>query len=491
MRTLNAQLGGVFFSAVFLMAVVAAPVQSMAAGPGAWQLLSRLQVNPPGIQAFVETFFSHNQLKLDPEGDLVVGFSAVRDTKRAKDTDVFVSRFVRSEDRWNPPVPIAKTTDLERSPTIWIDGKSGAIHAAWVGNKRQKSGGSRSDLRVGYRRSEDGGATWVPSRYFPVGTALARRPQLMGGGQGRLHLVISNGYPNGQERIHLFQSDDGGKDWRSVDVNFPEGEKRRDTGSPRLAVGPDNRAYLIWADPTVGRRAVVFSRTTGEFTWSPPVRVNDDASMNCMELRLAVHGDSVYVAWQVVNGDRTALYFDHSPDGGATWNQDQVIFDRKALSVQASLQSFDTGLLAGWVESQTQMGRTNRQLSYRLYSPASGWTAPEGEKDSLAGDHGTGRFYYGFDLLPWKKGCLVAYSKGEIGLSPEIYLAWSGDLNTGFSELMKISAPKKGFEHLYPRLIRSGENEVAVVYNRRKVRRSPFEPRVILGDVLVARIGIP
>lgn len=491
MRTSNAQLGGVFFSAVFLMAVIAAPVQSMAADPGEWQLLSRLQVNPPGIQAFVETFFSHNQLKLDPGRDLVVGFSAVRDTNRAKDTDVFVSRFVRSEDRWNPPVPIAKTTDLERSPTIWVDGKSGAIHAAWVGNKRQKSGGSRSELRVGYRRSEDGGATWAPPRYFPVGTALARRPQLMGGGQGRLHLVISNGYPNGQERIHLFQSADGGQDWRPVDVNFPEGEKRRDTGSPQLAAGPGNRACLAWADPTVGRGAVVFSRTSGEFTWSPPVRVNDDASMNCMEPRLAVHGDSVYVAWHVVDGDRTTLYFDHSPDGGATWNEDQVIFDRKALSVRASLQPFDSGLLAGWVESQTQMGRTNRQLSYRLYSPASGWTAPQGEKDSLAGDHGTGRFYYGFDLLPWQGGCLVTYSKGVIGVSPEIYLAWSGDLKSGFSEIVKISDPKKGFEHLYPRLVRSGENEVAVVYNRRKVRRSPFEPRVILGDVLVARIGVP
>ena len=137
------------------------------------------------------------------------------------------------------------------------------------------------------------------------------------------------------------------------------------------------------------------------------------------------------------------------------------------------------------------LARTNRRLSYRLFTPAKGWRAPEGERDSLAGDHGSGRFYYGFDLLPWKGGCLVAYSKGALGLSPEIYLAWSEDLKSGFMELIKISEPKKGFEHLYPRLARSGENEVAVVYNRRKIRRSPMQPRVILGDVLVARIGIP
>ena len=491
MLTPNGQRGRKFFSTAILLAAVATVAQSMAADPREWRLLSRSQVNPPGVQAFVETFFSHNQLKADPEGDLVLGFAAVRDANKAKDTDVFMSRFVRSQDAWTQPVPVAETEELERSPAIRIDGKTGAIHAAWAGNKRQKPGGPRSELRIGYRRSDDEGATWTPTRYFAVGTALARRPQLTGDGQGHLYLVVSNGYPGGQERIHLFQSSDGGKDWRPVDVNFPEGEKRRDTGSPQLEVGPDNRAYLVWADPTMGRRAVVFSRATGEFTWSPPVRVNDDASMNCMAPRLAVRGDSVYVAWHVVDGDRTTLYFDHSPDGGATWNQDQVIFDRKALSVQASLQPFDSKLLAGWVETQTQTGRTNLQLSYRLYSPAGGWTAPTGERDSLAGDHGTARFYYGFDLLPWEQGCLVAYSKGALGLSPEIYLAWSADLNAGFSELMKISAPKKGFEHLYPRLVRSGENEIAVVYNRRKVRRSPFEPRVILGDVLVARIGMP
>ncbi len=491
MHTQSRQLVRNFFSVVVLLAHVAASAQGVTANPQEWRLLSRGQVNPPGVQAFVETFFSYNQLNAVPDGDLLLGFSAVRNTNPKKDTDVFVSRFVRSEDRWNPPVPIAGSTDLERSPTMWIDVRSGVVHSAWVGNERKKSKGERSELRVGYRRSEDGGATWKPARQFPVGTALARRPQLVGDGHGGFHLTISNGYPSKQERIHLFHSVDEGGTWRPVDVNFPEDQKRGNTISPQLAVKPAGGACIVWLDPTAGRRAVVFSMTNAESVWSAPVRVNDDPAMSCLKPRLAIQGDSVYAAWHVVTGDRTTLYFDHSPDGGATWNEDQVIFDRKALSVQASLQTFDGGLLAGWVESETQMGRTNRNLSYRLYSPATGWTAPKGESDSLAGDHGPGRFYYGFDLLPWKQGCLVAYSKGALGLSPEIYLAWSRDLNAGFSELMKISAPKKGFEHLYPRLIRSGDNEVAVVYNRRKIRRSPLEPRVILGDVLVARIGIP
>ena len=491
MPTLNGHPARILSGAVFFLLIAVADGQSLAAGPGEWRLLSRLQVNPPEIQAFVETSFSYNQLKADPGGDLFLGFTAVRNTNPNKDTDVFVSRFVRSEDRWGSPAPIAESSALERSPAVWVDGQSGVVHCSWVGNERRKPGKQRSELRIGYRRSEDGGASWTSPRQFAVGTALTRRPQLMGDGRGNLYLAISNGYPGERERIHLFQSNGGGGNWRPVDVNIPEDKKRGVAGSPRLAVRPGVGACLVWVDRTSGRRAVVFSRSTGDFTWSAPIRVNDDPSMSCLEPRLAVREDSIHVAWHVVKGDRTTLYFDYSPDSGATWNEDQVIFDRKALSVQSALQTFADSLLAGWFESKTQMGRTDRRISYRLYSPENGWTAPEGERDSLVGDHGPGRFYYGFDLLPWKDGCLVAYSKGAIGESPDIYLGWSRDLESGFSEIMKISEPKKGFEHLYPRLVRSGENEVAVVYNRRKIRRLPMEPRVILGDVLVARIGIP
>ena len=474
--------------AASMCAAVSVGMHGLAADPGDWQLLSRVQINPAGVRSFVETAFTYNQLKAVPGQNLLLGFSAVPENRT--DTDVFVSRFVRSEDRWTPPAPVAETRELERSPELWIDGQSGAVHIAWVANERQR-GRRRNELRVGYRWSGDGGVTWSSPQYFPVGTALARRPQLAGDGQGNLYLVISNGYAGKGERIQLFQSADGGENWRSVDVNFPEGERRGRTGSPQLAVGPRGQASLVWLDQTVGARAVVFSRTTGEYIWSQPVRINDDPAMNCTEPRLVMRGESIYVAWRVVVGSRTKLYFDHSRDRGASWNSDQVIFDRPARSVQASLQPVDGGLLTGWFELQKHRGRYIRRLAYRHYGSEQGWMVPQGENDSLAGGHGAGRFYYGFDLLPWRGGCLVAYSKGIVGVSSEIYLGWSRDLDSGFSELLKISEPKKDFEHLYPRLVRSGENEVAVVYNRRKVRRSPMEPSVTLGDVLVARIGIP
>ena len=186
MFTLNGQLGQIFFSAVILLAVVAAPVQSVVAAPAEWRQLSRLQVNPPGIQAFVETAFSYNQLKAVPGGDLFLGFTAVRDANPNKDTDVYVSRYVRSEDRWGSPAAIAESPALERSPAVWVDGRSGVIHFSWVGNERRKQRKQRSELRVGYRRSEDGGTSWTPPRQFARGDGPGPAPPFDGRRTGQL-----------------------------------------------------------------------------------------------------------------------------------------------------------------------------------------------------------------------------------------------------------------------------------------------------------------
>ena len=61
-------------SAAFLLTAAASGIQSLAADPDEWRLLSRVQINPPGVRSFVETFFNYNQLKSIPGGDLGAWF---------------------------------------------------------------------------------------------------------------------------------------------------------------------------------------------------------------------------------------------------------------------------------------------------------------------------------------------------------------------------------------------------------------------------------
>ena len=105
--------------------------------------------------------------------------------------------------------------------------------------------------------------------------------------------------------------------------------------------------------------------------------------MNCTEPRLALQGDSIYVVWRSVVGSQTKLYFDYSRDGGANWNSDQVIFDRPARSVQASLEPLATGF---WPVGSKRGGTGDRLTGgspivssrLRLFSPVKDWTVPEG-----------------------------------------------------------------------------------------------------------------
>ena len=300
--------------------------------------------------------------------------------------------------------------------------------------------------------------------------------------------------PMGKSASICFRATMVGGKWQPVDVNFPEGT--RNAGTPDHPGWPSDRTTApAWFGSTrqLGRRAVVFSRTTGEFTWS--------AARPCQrrpfhELSGApVGGAGRFDLCRLARGEGRS---DHSllrPFPGRRWRYLELRpgdfrAKRRSRSRPPSNLSPTVSSPAG-SNRRCKLAGPISGSPIASYSPANGWTAPKGERDSLAGDHESGRFYFGFDLMPWRGGCLVVYSKGAIGVSPEIVLAWSEDLKSGFMEFKKISEPKKGFEHLYPRLVRSGENEVAVVYNRRKIRRSPMEPRVILGDVLVARIGIP
>ena len=87
-RVLERRLSGVILFAL----ITANGVVSRAADPGEWRLLSRVRINPPDVRAFIEPSFSYNQLKAEPGGNLVLGFTAAATQRNEQDTDVFMSR---------------------------------------------------------------------------------------------------------------------------------------------------------------------------------------------------------------------------------------------------------------------------------------------------------------------------------------------------------------------------------------------------------------
>ena len=446
-------------------------------------LVEHHQVNSSHVQAFIETFFSHNQLVADTSGNLCVGFSGI--SKGQKDTDVFFSRFVRAEKRWTPSLPISSTTDLDRAVTLWIDSKSNVLHYAWVRHRENKT---QRQISLSYRRSQDGGITWSPEHEFPVGITAKRRPELGGDGSGNLYLFTSNSWTGEQERIHLFQSGDGGQNWAALDVNYGD-SKKGGTSDPQLAIGGEGEAYLVWLDPTPGGRAVVLSHTRDGKTWSAPIPLNDDLKRNFADPRVVAYGDVVYVTWLERRGRTTALYFDYSEDGGESWHEDQVIFDKPVTAVVTSTKLLDGALLIGWSEFRERFRETGERLQYRVYTSGKGWSSP-GKRASLFANTEQPGQYFGFDILPWgERESVLAYSKVLPSGQPQIFLAWSSDPDLGFSTVTTVSDPKRHIEGLSPRLVAVTNKEIAVLYNERQAPLLPQQTG-LLGDLVVARIRI-
>ncbi len=93
-----------------------------------------------------------------------------------------------------------------------------------------------------------------------------------------------------------------------------------DACNPALAIGADNKLYVVWQDDRRGNWDV-YVRTSGDgIAWSDKVRVTDSTS-NHIRPTIVVDGQSpsrVYVAWQEDGAGHQDIYVATSTDGFAT-----------------------------------------------------------------------------------------------------------------------------------------------------------------------------
>jgi BNR repeat-like domain len=160
-------------------------------------------------------------------------------------------RFAHSADggvSWSDPVlvdPNAPSGSAQQNPTLVAD--ASAVYVAWMDTRR-------GDLDIFFSRSLDRGATWEPSvlvtSSFSAGS-WEMHPSLGVDSAGKLYLAFTQG---NVYDIHLARSSDGGRSWTTTRVDGSSGRYVANL-NPALAVNPDGRVAVVWADSRRSRRA--------------------------------------------------------------------------------------------------------------------------------------------------------------------------------------------------------------------------------------------
>jgi hypothetical protein len=197
------------------------------------------------------------------------------------------------------------------------------------------------------RRSEDFGKSWAPTQRLNTVTQ-SFLPAIDVGQDGTV-VVAYNDERNIERDIYANRSTDAGRTWLPQDVRVDRGA-RQESDAPTVAVGAGGRAYVAWEQrphrTAQDKRALVQVASSADQgqTWDEPHRVSPaDQPASPMWPAIVESKGILTAAWTGgVTGDTTQswLWLATSTDHGTTWSTPQVVFEG---SIQVFFQLLATG----------------------------------------------------------------------------------------------------------------------------------------------------
>jgi hypothetical protein len=101
---------------------------------------------------------------------------------------------------------------------------------------------------------------WSPSQRITWNAGSSIRPDIAVGSSGQLHVVWADFTPGNLE-IYYKKSTDGGYSWMpSQRITWNSG----DSAEPALAVDSSGNVHVVWFDDTPGNREIFYKKSTDE-----------------------------------------------------------------------------------------------------------------------------------------------------------------------------------------------------------------------------------
>ncbi len=202
--------------------------------------------------------------------------------------------------------------ELQTEPRIAM-GPDGSAHVVWYGK------GDSAKYGIWY--STNAGGSWLdkPERLSTHSEELQTEPRIAVGPDGRAHVVWHGPDASGGDD-RIWYSSDAGKSWLDEPVLLSE---KLDywQGDPQIAVGLDGRAHVVWAGRAnhAGDSLVWYSTNAGGSWLDKPKRLSTHSEELQTEPRIAMGPDGrAHVVWRGYGEDEDYLRVWYSAcEGGA------------------------------------------------------------------------------------------------------------------------------------------------------------------------------
>jgi hypothetical protein len=270
-------------------------------------------------------------------------------------------RFIRSVDSgrtWSEPRTVNDGKEFgSHNFHALTSAPDGSLLATWLDARKGKSG-------VWMSRSIDGGRSWEPNRLiYTDPTCPCCRTSVAVAGDGTMYVAWRAILTGDVRDVVVTRSTDGGRTWaepvrvRSDDWIYPGCPH----AGPSLEVDAKGDVHVAWWTGKEGEAGVYYARSAdgGKSFVAQPIATGETARP--AHVQLAVSGQRVYVAWDDGLGEVPRVLLRRSADGGKSFSPEELLSDPGVAASYPVLALHGDSVAVAW--SQTTAAEHRKKLA--------------------------------------------------------------------------------------------------------------------------------